>query len=99
VRSSTFLSNILDLAYDYAARSDWPNAVRDYHEYLNFEGQIPDEDAPSDWVLAHCGWPVHWRAWVMPINLSSVTKSFCAYGPKRIKISRPFARLGRSLKA
>jgi hypothetical protein len=24
-----------------------------YDEYLNFEGQILDEDAPSDWVLAH----------------------------------------------
>jgi len=43
----------LDLAGSYAARHDWANAVQAYQKYLNFEGQILDEDTPSDWVLAN----------------------------------------------
>jgi serine/threonine protein kinase/tetratricopeptide (TPR) repeat protein len=43
----------LDVADDYAARKDWPNAVQAYDKYLSFEGQILEEDTPSDWVLAH----------------------------------------------
>jgi eukaryotic-like serine/threonine-protein kinase len=43
----------LALAGDYGARNDSNNAVKAYQEYLNFQGQILVEGAPSDWVLAH----------------------------------------------
>jgi serine/threonine protein kinase/tetratricopeptide (TPR) repeat protein len=45
----------LDLAGNYAALRDWPNAVQAYQKYLGFQGQIFDEDTPSDWVLAKLG--------------------------------------------
>ena len=38
-----------------AALRDWPNAVQAYQKYLGFQGQIFDEDTPSDWVLAKLG--------------------------------------------
>jgi eukaryotic-like serine/threonine-protein kinase len=43
----------LDLGGDYVARRDWANAARAYEKYMTFEGQILDEDTPSDWVLAN----------------------------------------------
>jgi len=43
----------LDLAASDAAQGDWPAAVQSYQKYLSFEGQILDEDASSDWVLAN----------------------------------------------
>jgi len=55
-RSAIFYSSYqpyLDLAGSYAARRDWVNAVQAYQKYLGFEGQILDEDSPSDWVLAN----------------------------------------------
>jgi len=43
----------LDLAASDVAQGDWPAAVQSYQKYLSFEGQILDEDASSDWVLAN----------------------------------------------
>ena len=43
----------LALADDYAAQSDWQNAVKAYQEFLNFKGQILNDGVPSDWVLTH----------------------------------------------
>jgi len=43
----------LDLGGDYVARRDWASAARAYEKYMTFEGQILDEDTPSDWVLAN----------------------------------------------
>jgi len=43
----------LDLAASDMTLRDWPGAVQAYQKYLSFGGQILDEDASSDWVLAN----------------------------------------------
>jgi eukaryotic-like serine/threonine-protein kinase len=36
-----------------AAKNDWKGASQAYQQYLAFEGEILQDDSPSDWVLAH----------------------------------------------
>lgn len=37
----------------FASQHDWSNAAQSYEKYLNFEGEILQDDSPSSWVLAH----------------------------------------------
>jgi tetratricopeptide (TPR) repeat protein len=41
------------LGDSYAARQEWRSSAQAYQRYLNFKGEIFDDDSPSDWVLAH----------------------------------------------
>jgi tetratricopeptide (TPR) repeat protein len=41
------------LANAYAARKEWPSAAAAGRRYLEFQGEIFNEDSPEDWVLAH----------------------------------------------
>jgi len=41
------------LANAYAARKEWLSAAAAGRRYLEFKGQIFNEDSPEDWVLAH----------------------------------------------
>lgn len=43
----------LALGDAFAAKHDWNDASQAYEKYLNFEGEILQDDAPSSWVLAH----------------------------------------------
>ncbi|MGC1106803.1 MAG: protein kinase [Candidatus Acidiferrales bacterium] len=43
----------LGLGDALAAKHDWSGAAQAYKQYLDFEGEILDDDSPSDWVLAH----------------------------------------------
>lgn len=36
-----------------AAERDWSGAAQAYKKYLDFEGEILQDDSPSEWVLAH----------------------------------------------
>jgi eukaryotic-like serine/threonine-protein kinase len=36
-----------------SAKHDWKSASQAYLQYLTFEGEIFQDDSPSDWVLAH----------------------------------------------
>ncbi|HLW81655.1 MAG TPA: protein kinase [Candidatus Acidoferrales bacterium] len=46
-------SAYLDLGDAFAAKHDWSDAAQAYEKYLDFEGEILQDDAPSNWVLAH----------------------------------------------
>jgi len=37
----------------FASKHDWSNAAQSYEKYLNFEGEILQDDSPSSWVLGH----------------------------------------------
>ncbi|HEV2306213.1 MAG TPA: protein kinase [Candidatus Acidoferrales bacterium] len=43
----------LDLGDALATKHDWSGAAQAYKKYLNFEGEILQDDSPSSWVLAH----------------------------------------------
>lgn len=43
----------LGLGDALAAKHDWNGAAQAYAKYLNFEGEILQDDSPSTWVLAH----------------------------------------------
>lgn len=43
----------LGLGDAMAAKHDWNGAAQAYKNYLNFQGEIFQDDSPSDWVLAH----------------------------------------------
>jgi eukaryotic-like serine/threonine-protein kinase len=42
-----------DLGDAFASKHDWNNAAQSYEKYLNFEGEILQDDSPSSWVLGH----------------------------------------------
>jgi len=37
----------------FAAGKEWDSAAEAYQHYLEFKGEIFDDDSPSEWVLAH----------------------------------------------
>jgi eukaryotic-like serine/threonine-protein kinase len=43
----------LGLGDALATKHDWSGAAQAYKKYLNFEGEILQDDSPSSWVLAH----------------------------------------------
>lgn len=36
-----------------SAKNDWKGASQAYQQYLGFEGEILQDDSPTDWVMAH----------------------------------------------
>jgi serine/threonine protein kinase/tetratricopeptide (TPR) repeat protein len=43
----------LGLGDALAAKKDWNGAAAAYQKYVNFQGEIFQDDSPSDWALAH----------------------------------------------
>jgi eukaryotic-like serine/threonine-protein kinase len=43
----------LGLGDALASKHDWSGAAQAYKQYLGFEGEILNDDSPSDWVLVH----------------------------------------------
>src|SRR5207245_3530565 len=37
----------------YTARKEWRSAAEAYRNYLEFKGEIFDDDSPAAWLLAH----------------------------------------------
>jgi len=37
----------------FASQHDWNNAAQSYQKYLNFEGEILQDDSPSSWALGY----------------------------------------------
>lgn len=43
----------LALGDTLAAKKDWKGAAEAYQRYLGFEGEILEDDSPSEWIVAH----------------------------------------------
>lgn len=55
-KASVFLPRYeayLALGDALGAKNDWKGASQAYQQYLGLEGEILQDDSPSDWVLAH----------------------------------------------
>jgi eukaryotic-like serine/threonine-protein kinase len=46
-------STYLGLGDAFAAKRDWSDAAQAYEKYLNFKGEILEDDSSSSWVLGH----------------------------------------------
>jgi len=57
LRASAFLHLVggphASLGKLYGMKGDWPNAIKEYQQYLQLKGEILDDDFSGGWVLAH----------------------------------------------